>query len=150
MAHFAQIDKEGNVLRVVVAEPDFVATGKLGDPESFVQCSYNTRGGKYVDPETKQRDEARQLRLNYPGIGFKYRADIDGFVPPEPPAKEEPELDPNTGHWIRKRRIFLALRRRGKTTKETTNLVQNYVARIKAGEEITERDIIGEDLFDDE
>ena len=45
MAHFAEIDEGGTVLRVIVADQDFIDSGVVGDKTNWVQTSYNTHGG---------------------------------------------------------------------------------------------------------
>ena len=42
MSHFAEIDKDGVVQRVLVVEQDFIDSGKLGDSNNWIQTSYNT------------------------------------------------------------------------------------------------------------
>jgi hypothetical protein len=58
----------------------------LADADSWVQTSYNTRGGKHYDPETgnESADQTKALRKNFAGIGFKYDGDRDAFIPPRP------------------------------------------------------------------
>ena len=75
MAHFAEIDKNGIVLRVIVAEQDFIDTGLVGDPANWIQTSYNTDEGVHKEGGTP-------LRKNYAGKGYKYDADRDAFIPP--------------------------------------------------------------------
>jgi hypothetical protein len=75
MSHFAKVEN-GLVVSVIVAEEDFIATGALGDPASFVQTSYNTHGN--------QHPEGRPLRGNYAGIGYTYDEQRDAFIPPQP------------------------------------------------------------------
>ena len=75
MSHFAQV-KNGIVQRVIVAEQDFIDSGKVGDPATWLQTSYNTRGGKHP--------QGRPLRFNYAGIGHKYDKARDAFIPPRP------------------------------------------------------------------
>jgi hypothetical protein len=82
MAHFAQIDENNLVTQVIVAEQDFIDA--LPDANSWVQTSYNTRGGKHYDPETGLEDGGVALRKNYAGIGFTYDTDRDAFIPPQP------------------------------------------------------------------
>lgn len=82
MAHFARINTRGFVSQVIVAEQDFIDA--LPDADSWVQTSYNTRGGKHYDPETGLEDDGTPLRKNYAGVGFKYDADRDAFIPPQP------------------------------------------------------------------
>lgn len=76
MSHFAQIDKNNIVIQVIVAEQDFIDSGAVGDPNSWIQTSYNTRGG--------QHPEGRPLRKNYAGQGYYYDSERDAFIPPSP------------------------------------------------------------------
>ena len=73
MSHFAKVEN-GVVTQVIVAEQDVIDSGLFGD--GWVQTSYNTYGG--------QHPEGRPLRKNYAGIGFKYDADLDAFIPFQP------------------------------------------------------------------
>ena len=82
MAHFARINALGIVSTVIVAEQDFIDT--LDNADSWVQTSYNTRGGKHYNPETGEEDGGTPLRKNFAGIGFKYDIDRDAFIPPQP------------------------------------------------------------------
>ena len=77
MSHFAQIDENNIVTRVIVIDQPTVDTGLFGDPSSFVQTSYNTRGGIHLLGGTP-------LRKNYAGIGFVYDSERDAFIPPQP------------------------------------------------------------------
>jgi hypothetical protein len=85
MSHFAQIDSNDTVTRVLVIEQDVIDTELFGDPASFVQTSYNTRGGVHYDPYTNQpsEDQSKSLRKNFAGIGFKYDRTRDAFIPPQ-------------------------------------------------------------------
>jgi len=83
MAHFAKIEN-GVVTDVVVAEPEFIATGKLGNFSQFVQTSYNTRGGVHYDPETGLPSGNPQFRKNYAEIGGTYDRVRDAFIPVKP------------------------------------------------------------------
>lgn len=95
MAHYAEINEIGTVLRVIVAEADFIATM----PGTWVQTSYNTRGGVHHDPHTGEpsADQSKALRKNYAGIGFTYDAVRDAFIPPKPSA--DAVLDEMTCTW---------------------------------------------------
>jgi hypothetical protein len=73
MAHFAEIDGSGVVLRVLVVGndqehrgQDFLASD-LGLGGTWLQCSYNAT-----------------IRKNYPGIGFTYDEGRDAFIAPKP------------------------------------------------------------------
>jgi hypothetical protein len=77
MSHFAQIDSNNIVTRVLVIEQDVVDTGLFGEPSSFIQTSYNTQGGVHKLGGTP-------LRKNYAGIGYTYDVSRDAFIPPKP------------------------------------------------------------------
>ena len=95
MAHFAEIDNTGTVVRVIVAESDFISTM----PGTWVQTSYNTRGGVHHDPHTGEpsADQSQSLRKNYAGIGYTYDAQRDAFIPPKP--SDDAVLDEMTCTW---------------------------------------------------
>jgi hypothetical protein len=75
MSHFARITAQGIVEQVIVAEQDFIDT--LSDKTSWVQTSYNTRGGVHLLGGTP-------LRKNYAGVGYTYDSVRDAFIPPKP------------------------------------------------------------------
>lgn len=77
MSHFAQIDENNIVTQVLVIEQDVVNSGLFGDPNSFIQTSYNTHGGVHLLGGTP-------LRKNYAGIGYTYDNTRDAFIPPKP------------------------------------------------------------------
>lgn len=77
MSHFAQINENNEVLQVLVIEQDVIDTGAFGDPASFIQTSYNTRGGVHILGGTP-------LRMNYASPGYTYDAARDAFIPPKP------------------------------------------------------------------
>jgi hypothetical protein len=77
MSHFAEIDNNGTVLRVIVAEQSFINSGHVGDPNSWIQTSYNTHGGEHMLGGVP-------LRKNYAGAGYTYDAGRDAFIPPQP------------------------------------------------------------------
>ena len=80
MSHFAEIDKDGVVQRVIVAEQDFINSGAVGDSFNWVQTSYNSN-----------------FRKNYAGVGYTYDAVKDAFIAPKP----HPSwlLDDDTCKW---------------------------------------------------
>jgi hypothetical protein len=77
MSHFAKIDENNTVIQVIVIEQDVVDTGLFGDPNSWIQTSYNTSGGVHKLGGTP-------LRKNYAGIGYTYDSTRDAFIPPKP------------------------------------------------------------------
>jgi hypothetical protein len=96
MAHYAFIDENNIVTEVIVGNDETTA-----DWESFyanvrgqrcLRTSYNTHGGVHHNGGTP-------YRKNFAGIGYEYRSEIDGFVPPCP--GEGWVLDEATATWIR-------------------------------------------------
>jgi hypothetical protein len=85
MSHFAKC-VDGKVVQVIVAEADFFNTFVDNSPGSWIQTSYNTRGGKHYDPATGQlsADQTKALRGNYAGIGYSYDQANDVFYAPQP------------------------------------------------------------------
>ena len=83
MAHFAEIDGDGTVLRVLVVSDDQEDRGQefladdLGLGGTWKKTSYNTVAGEH-------RTGGTPFRKNYAGIGFKYDATRDAFIPPKP------------------------------------------------------------------
>jgi len=89
MSHFAQINSQYIVQQVLVISQDEINTGNWGDPASWFQTSYNTRGGIYYTPNTNtpDPDQSKAFRKNYAGIGYMYLAngpEGEGFVPESP------------------------------------------------------------------
>jgi len=82
MSHYARVEN-GTVTQVIVAEQDFINTGAVGDPASWIQTSYNTHGGVHYGADG-QPDGGQALRGNYAGIGYTYDSVNDVFYPPSP------------------------------------------------------------------
>jgi len=82
MSHFAKV-LDGKVIQVIVAEPDFFTTFVDSSPGSWIQTSYNTRGGIHYGPDGEP-DGGVALRGNYAGIGYTYDAANDVFYAPQP------------------------------------------------------------------
>jgi hypothetical protein len=85
MAHWAEIDETGLVLRVIVGNNDEPGEGydwiieNLGG--TWVQTSYNAN-----------------FRGNYAGIGYTYDETLDAFIPPKP--FESWVLDESIYNWV--------------------------------------------------
>ena len=82
MSHFAKVIN-GIVETVHVVDQDFINSGKLGDPNNWIQTSYNTRGGVHYAPNSTEPDGGVALRKNYAGVGYKYDSERDAFIPPK-------------------------------------------------------------------
>jgi hypothetical protein len=105
MSHFAKV-VNGKVTQVIVAEPEFFDTFVDSSPGTWLQTSYNTRGGLHYGPDGEP-DGGVALRGNYAGIGFSYDQANDVFYPPQPYPSwvlnpktylwEAPVAEPTTG-----------------------------------------------------
>jgi hypothetical protein len=83
MAHFAEIDQDNKVIRVLVVPDDQEDRGQeylandLGLGGTWLKTSYNTYGGVH-------RTGGTPLRKNYAGIGMTYDAERDAFISEKP------------------------------------------------------------------
>jgi hypothetical protein len=106
MAHFAELESNNIVLRVLVVanfviENDSEQTGinflknLYGQNTIWKQTSYNTRGGVYYipnsTPPSADPDQSKAFRKNYAGIGFTYDPVRDAFINPKPIVDPENE-----------------------------------------------------------
>lgn len=84
MSNFAQIDENNVVQQVLVIDQAEIDTGNWGDPASWLQTSYNTRGGVYYTPNTNtpDPDQSKAFRKNFAGVGYAW--DGVGFIPQKP------------------------------------------------------------------
>lgn len=93
MAHFAEIDESGVVLRVIV-----VHNNELLDENGVEQEAKGADfcrglfGGTWV-----QTSYNGNMRKNFAGIGFTYDRDRDAFIPPKPFASWV--MDETTCRW---------------------------------------------------
>jgi hypothetical protein len=89
MAHFAEIDSNNTVLRVLVVHNDLEHRGAdflandLGLGGTWIQTSYNGN-----------------IRKNYAGIGYTYDSVRDAFIPPKFNCHPEETLDEATCRWV--------------------------------------------------
>ena len=80
MAHFAELDANNVVQRVIVVANKDTADANGNEVESIgVAFCQKLFGGTWV-----QTSYNGNIRKNYAGIGYTYDADIDAFVPPKP------------------------------------------------------------------
>ena len=83
MAHFAEIDENNIVTRVLVVGDDQEHRGQefladdLGLGGTWLKTSYNTQAGVHLNDGTP-------FRKNYAGIGYSYDETLDAFIPPKP------------------------------------------------------------------
>lgn len=80
MAHFAELDSNNVVLRVIVVANKDTADAN-GVEKEHIGAAFCERllGGTW-----KQTSYNGNIRKNYAGAGYTYREDIDAFVSPQP------------------------------------------------------------------
>lgn len=86
MAYYAKILK-GKVVEIACAEENyFEENKKTRYTGTWIQTSYNTKGGIHYDPQTglPSKDQTKALRKNYAGIGYIYDKDRDAFYTEQP------------------------------------------------------------------
>lgn len=71
MAHFAEIDSNNIVQRVIVVHDSLEANG--------AEWCANTFGGTWVQTSYNGR-----IRKNFASVGYTYDPDRDAFIPPNP------------------------------------------------------------------
>lgn len=81
MSHYAKC-LDGKVIQVIVADAEFFDTFVDSSPGSWIQTSYNTRGGVHYGADG-QPDGGVALRGNYAGIGYTYDQANDVFYAPK-------------------------------------------------------------------
>lgn len=107
MAHWAELDENNVVIRVLVGSNDDPDEGyqwlidNLGG--RWLKTSYNTVHGKHLLGGIP-------LRGNYAGPGMIYREDIDAFIQPQPYPSwilnlemyewQPPVPQPDSGLWV--------------------------------------------------
>ena len=85
MAHHAKVTN-GKVVKVIVAEASFFNNFVDDSPGSWIQTSYNTRGGVHYEANSNitSSDQSKALRGNYAGVGYTYDSTYDTFYAPQP------------------------------------------------------------------
>ena len=93
MAHFAQLNEDNIVTQViVVANQDTADKDGVENEAIGIEFCTNLLGGKWV-----QTSYNANIRKNYAGIGYKYDATLDAFIPPQP--FESWTLNEETAQW---------------------------------------------------
>jgi len=80
MAHFAELDNNNVVLRVLVINNSDTTDANGNEVESIGQeFCHNLYGGNWI-----QTSYNNKIRTRYAVIGGTYRADFDAFIYPQP------------------------------------------------------------------
>jgi len=80
MAHFAELDQNNVVTRVLVVNDDYLRD-ENGNEVEALGCAHmeSIHGGKWV-----QTSYNNNIRVRYAGIGCTYDETLDAFIPPKP------------------------------------------------------------------
>lgn len=90
MSHFAEIDENNIVIRVLVGDNSFPDEGKgwleqnLGG--RWEKTSYTSYKGKRVDPDNRQPVSDNHYRYNFAGVGYYFDENYGengAFIPPQ-------------------------------------------------------------------
>ena len=90
MAHFAEIDSNNKVIRVIVIPDEEEHRGQdfcsidLGLGGTWLQTSYNSYGGVHYTANREAPSGKTAFRKNYAGINFTYDEERDAFIEPQP------------------------------------------------------------------
>ena len=84
MSHWAEIDSNNIVLRVLVGD-----NNEADEGEAFM----NSLGGTWVKTSYNGN-----IRKNYAGIGYAYDPGFDAFIPPK--CHDEAVLDEGVCQWV--------------------------------------------------
>jgi hypothetical protein len=108
MAHFAELDSNNIVLRVLCLDNSVMENDQgvrveqlgidflqnlYGANTIWAQTSYNTRAGIYYVAGTNEvsPDQSLAFRKNYAGIGWSYDSTRNAFINPKPVVPPEDE-----------------------------------------------------------
>lgn len=86
MAHWAEIDENNIVIRVLVGNND--------EPDEGYQWLMDNLGGTWV-----QTSYNGNIRKNFAGKGFRFDPDLDAFIPPKPVGCDSWVLNEDTCQW---------------------------------------------------
>ena len=85
MSHYAELDNDNKVIRVLVGNPE------LSDDEGLTEIT-QLLGGKWI-----QTSYNAKIRGNYAGIGYSYLENDDLFMPPK--CHAEAVLNTSSAKW---------------------------------------------------
>jgi hypothetical protein len=93
MAHFAELNENNIVLRVIVVRNEDILNSDGNESEKIgINYCRNLFGGEWL-----QTSYNGNIRKNYAAAGFKYDSTIDAFIAPKP--FESWVLDEDSATW---------------------------------------------------
>lgn len=82
MAHFAELNENNEVLRVIVVDNNDTSNSD-GEENELIGISF-LKGLFGFDTNWKQTSYNNNFRFRYAGVGYSYDETLDAFVPPKP------------------------------------------------------------------
>ena len=92
MAHFAELNSDNIVTRVLVLDNDMITVDGTEVESQGVQILTDLHGGTW-----KQTSYNASFRKNFAAIGYEYDEDLDAFIPLKP--YDSWVLNTSTCHW---------------------------------------------------
>lgn len=94
MAHFAELDQNNEVIRVIVVSNDKLVDDQGNESEERgIEFCKRLLGGNWI--QTSYNDK---IRRRYAAVGYIYDPKLDAFIPPKPFASWV--LDKETCDWV--------------------------------------------------
>ena len=94
MAHFAELDENNNVLRVIVVHNNELLDENNMEQESKgIEFCNSLFGGNWVKTSYNGT-----IRKNFASVGYRYDSHRDSFIPPKP--YDSWILDEDTFRWV--------------------------------------------------
>ena len=84
MAHFAKLNSNNEVIHVSVVDNWNITDGNGHEQESIGVAYLHSVHGVQEGITWKQTSYNSNIRKNYAGIGYKFDAGRDAFIPPKP------------------------------------------------------------------
>ena len=82
MAHFAELNENNEVLKVIVVDNNDTSNSD-GEEIELIGISF-LKGLFGFDTNWKQTSYNNNFRFRYAGVGYSYDETLDAFVPPKP------------------------------------------------------------------
>ena len=94
MAHFAQLDENNVVTRVIVVDNKDIIDRQTGEEDEILGIAFCKKllGGNW-----KQTSYNDNIRVRYAGVGYSYNEELNAFILPKPHASWV--LNNETADW---------------------------------------------------
>jgi hypothetical protein len=81
MAHFAQLDENNIVTRVIVVDNKDIIDPQTGEEDEIIGIAFCKKllGGNW-----KQTSYNDNIRVRYASVGYSYNEELDAFIAPKP------------------------------------------------------------------